>query len=61
MESMGVYWKSVYSISESEGIDFIVPNAQYIKAVPKRKTNVKDAEWIADLVRHGLVKYGRFL
>ena len=56
MESTGVYWKPVYNILESEGIELIVVNAQHIKAVPGRKTDVKDAEWIADLVRHGLVK-----
>ena len=56
MESTGVYWKPVYNILESEGTEVIVVNAQHIKAVPGRKTDVKDAEWIADLVRHGLVK-----
>lgn len=56
MESTGVYWKPVYNILESEGIETIVVNAQHIKAVPGRKTDIKDAEWIADLVRHGLVK-----
>lgn len=56
MESTGVYWKSVYNIFEQEGIETIIVNAQHIKAVPGRKTDVKDAEWIADLVRHGLVK-----
>jgi len=56
MESTGVYWKPVYNILESEGIEAIVVNAQHIKSVPGRKTDVKDAEWIANLVRHGLVK-----
>jgi transposase len=56
MESTGVYWKPVYNILESEGINIIVVNAQHIKGVPGRKTDVKDSEWIADLVRHGLVK-----
>lgn len=56
MESTGVYWKPVYNILEHEGIDGMVINAQHIKAVPGRKTDIKDAEWIADLVRHGLVK-----
>lgn len=56
MESTGVYWKPVYNLLEIEGIETIVVNAQHIKAVPGRKTDVKDAEWIADLVRHGLVK-----
>lgn len=56
MESTGNYWKPVYNIFEEEGIPIMVVNAQHIKDVPGRKTDVKDAEWIADLVRHGLVK-----
>lgn len=56
MESTGSYWKPVYNIFEEERIPIIVVNAQHIKSVPGRKTDVKDAEWIADLVRHGLVK-----
>ena len=56
MESTGSYWKPVYNIFEEEHIPVIVVNAQHIKGVPGRKTDVKDAEWIADLVRHGLVK-----
>lgn len=56
MESTGNYWKPVYNILEEERIPVIIVNAQHIKGVPGRKTDVKDAEWIADLVRHGLVK-----
>lgn len=56
MESTGNYWKPVYNILEDKGVPIIVVNAQHIKGVPGRKTDVKDAEWIADLVRHGLVK-----
>lgn len=56
MESTGSYWKPVYNIFEEEQIPIMVVNAQHIKGVPGRKTDVKDAEWIADLVRHGLVK-----
>lgn len=56
MESTGSYWKPVYNIFEEEHIPIIVVNSQHIKGVPGRKTDVKDAEWIADLVRHGLVK-----
>lgn len=55
MESTGVYWRPVYNILEALGITLLVMNAQHIKAVPGRKTDVKDAEWIADLLRHGLV------
>ena len=56
MESTGSYWKPVYNIFEEEQIPIVVVNAQHIKGVPGRKTDVKDAEWIADLVCHGLVK-----
>jgi len=54
MESTGVYWKPVYAVLEGD-FDLIVGNAHHIKNVPGRKTDVKDAEWIAQLVRHGLV------
>jgi transposase len=54
MESTGVYWKPVYTILEAD-FEVIVGNAQHIKNVPGRKTDVKDAEWITDLVRHGLI------
>ncbi len=54
MESTGVYWKPVYAVLEGH-FDLIVGNAHHIKNVPGRKTDVKDAEWIAQLVRHGLV------
>jgi transposase len=56
MESTGVYWKPVYNLLEGLGIELLVVNAQHIKTVPGRKTDVKDAEWIADLLRHGLLK-----
>lgn len=56
MESTGNYWKPVYNIFEEEDVPIMVVNAQHIKGVPGRKTDIKDAEWIADLVRHGLVK-----
>jgi transposase len=56
MESTGVYWKPVFNVLETTGLEVLVVNAQHIKAVPGRKTDVKDAEWIADLLRHGLVR-----
>ncbi len=56
MESTGVYWKPLYNLLEVEQIETLVVNAQHIKAVPGRKTDVKDAEWIAELLRHGLLK-----
>jgi transposase len=55
MESTGVYWKPVHTILEGH-FTLIVGNAHHIKAVPGRKTDVKDAEWLAELVRHGLIK-----
>ena len=55
MESTGVYWKPVYTILEG-ALDLTVANAQQIQKVPGRKTDVKDAEWIADLLLHGLLK-----
>lgn len=56
MESSGVYWKSVYNLLEGCELTVLVVNAHHIKAVPGRKTDVKDAEWIADLLRHGLLR-----
>lgn len=55
MESTGVYWKPVYAILEG-ALEMLVANAQHIKRVPGHKTDVKDAEWIADLLVHGLLK-----
>ena len=55
MESTGVYWKPVYAILEG-AFQIVVANAQHVKKVPGRKTDVKDAEWIADLVCHGLLR-----
>lgn len=56
MESTGSYWKPIYNLLEADGMPAMVVNAQHIKSVPGRKTDVKDAEWIADIVRHGLVR-----
>ena len=55
MESTGVYWRPIYNVLELFGWDLIVANAHHIKTVPGRKTDVKDAEWIADLLQHGLI------
>ncbi|MFA1822999.1 IS110 family transposase [Virgibacillus oceani] len=56
MESTSVYWKPIVNLLEAEDIEFLVVNAQHTKAVPGRKTDVKDAEWIAKLLRHGLLR-----
>src|SRR6516164_10592087 len=55
LESTGVYWKPVYAILEG-ALQIVVANAQHVKKVPGRKTDVKDAEWIADLLCHGLLR-----
>ncbi len=55
MESTGVYWKPVWNLLEDSFMLLLV-NAQHVKAVPGRKTDVKDAEWLADLLRHGLLR-----
>src|SRR5579883_2306378 len=59
MESTGVYWRPIFNLLEG-AFDLLLVNAQHIKAVPGRKTDVRDAEWIADLLQHGLLK-GSFL
>ena len=56
MESTGVFCKPVYNVLETSEFELLVVNAQHMKAVPGRKTDVKDAEWIADLLRHGLLR-----
>ena len=56
MESTGVYWKPIYNLLEGQDVELLVVNARHVKAVPGRKTEVKDAEWLADLLRHGLLK-----
>ena len=55
MESTGVYWKPVYNLLEDR-FTLLLANAHRIKAVPGRKTDVRDCEWIADLLRHGLIR-----
>ena len=56
MESTASYWKPLYNILESCDLKAMVVNAHHMKAVPGRKTDAKDAEWIADLLQHGLLK-----
>jgi transposase len=55
MESTGVFWKPIYNLLEGH-LEVLVVNAQHLKAVAGRKTDVKDAEWIADLLQHGLLR-----
>jgi transposase len=56
MESTGSYWKPVFNLLEVCEIPAVSVNARHIKTVPGRKTDVRDAEWIADLLKHGLLK-----
>jgi transposase len=55
MESTGVFWKPIFNILEG-GFDVVLVNARHVKQVPGRKTDVKDCQWIAQLLRHGLLK-----
>ena len=59
VESTGVYWKPVFNILE-DSMEVVLANARDVKNVPGRKTDVKDCEWLAQLLRHGLVK-GSFI
>jgi transposase len=60
MESTGIYWKSPYAYLEKVGIRALVVNAQHVKKVPGRKTDINDAEWLAMLARAGLLR-GSFI
>lgn len=55
IESAGVYWKPVFNLLEGR-VEVILVNARPIKAVPGRKTDVRDCKWLADLLRHGLLR-----
>jgi transposase len=55
MESTGVYWKPIWNLLEGQ-FDVLLVNAQHLKQVPGRKTDVQDAEWIAQLLQHGLLR-----
>lgn len=55
IESTGVYWKPVFNLLEGS-LEVVLVNARHVKAVPGRKTDVRDCEWLADLLRHGLLK-----
>jgi transposase len=55
MESTGVYWKPVWNLLEGQ-FELLLVNAQHIKQVPGRKTDLRDCEWIADLLQHGLLR-----
>ncbi len=59
MESTGVFWKPIYNLLEND-FEVLLVNAEHIKRVPGRKTDVTDCEWIADLLAHGLLR-GSFI
>jgi transposase len=56
MEATGVYWKPIWHILSDGEFELILANAAHVKNVPGRKTDVKDAEWLADLMAHGLIR-----
>src|SRR5438128_3370053 len=55
MEATGVYWKPVYYVLEDD-FELLLVNAQHVKNVPGRKTDVQDAQWLCQLLEHGLVR-----
>src|SRR5207237_3664451 len=55
LESTGVYWKPVWNLLEGQ-FQLLLVNARHVKQVPGRKTDVRDCEWLADLLRHGLLR-----
>lgn len=56
MEATGAYWKPVWYVLEERGFDLMLVNARHVKIVPGRKTDVADAEWLAQLLEHGLLR-----
>lgn len=56
MESTGPYWKPIWNVLEDQDMALVLTNPKHMKAVPGRKSDVRDSEWIADLLRHGLLK-----
>jgi len=56
MEATGVYWKPIWYVLEDGGFDLLLVNATHVKKVPGRKTDVKDAEWLAQLLECGLLR-----
>lgn len=56
MESTGVFWKPIWNLLEGDERVLLLVNARHVKAVPGRKTDVRDCEWLADLLRHGLLR-----
>ena len=53
--SLPAYWKGIWNLLEGQ-VELLLVNAHHVKQVPGRKTDVKDCEWLADLLRHGLLR-----
>jgi transposase len=60
LESTGVYWRPVFNVLEDDSRTLLLVNPQHMRAVPGKKTDVRDSEWLADLLRHGLLR-GSFI
>ena len=60
VESTGVYWRPIFNVLEARGVVVVLANAAHVKAVPGRKTDVRDSEWLLDLMQHGLIR-GSFI
>ena len=60
LESTGVYWRPVFNVLEDDSRTLLLVNPQHMRAVPGKKTDVRDSEWLADLLRHGLLN-GSFI
>src|SRR5712691_6574956 len=56
LESTGVYWRPVFNVLEDDSRTLLLVNPQHMRAVPGHKTDVRDCEWLADLLRHGLLR-----
>jgi len=56
MEATGSYWKPVWYLLEERGFELLLVNARHVKMVPGRKSDVADAEWLAELLEHGLLR-----
>ena len=56
MEATGQYWKPVWYVLEDRGFELLLVNARHVKILPGRKTDVRDAAWLAELLEHGLLR-----
>jgi transposase len=56
MEATGVYWKPVWHVLSDDDFELVLANAAHVKNLPGRKTDVKDADWVSDLLAHGLIR-----